>query len=373
MKGVDPQKFIKKAVIKIEETKFVPTIDFQKLNIVEQLKKNLVYRKYVAPTPIQDETIPLIMQGRDVFGLANTGTGKTAAFLLPLIDKVSRDPKQKVLILAPTRELAEQISQELYAFTKFMNIFSVLVVGGSSMYKQIVGLKRTYNFVIGTPGRIKDLHERGNLKFDQFQTIVLDEVDRMLDMGFVDDMKFVASKLPAERHTLFFSATSTREVEDVMHLFLKTDHVKVSVKTGDTTDNVDQDVVWLNAEDEKLPTLINFFEEHPGQKVIVFVRTKIRVDKLERELEGRGFRVSAIHGDKSQGLRRKSLKDFKLNTTQIFLATDVAARGLDIPSVAFVINYDAPDNFEDYVHRIGRTGRAGKTGNALTYVVRGRK
>jgi superfamily II DNA/RNA helicase len=368
MKGIDPEKFIKKAVIKIEEQEYLPTIDFQNLDIVDQLKKNLLHRGYTNPTPIQDETIPLILQGRDVFGLANTGTGKTAAFLLPLIDKVVKDPSHKVLIIAPTRELAEQINQEFFLFTKFIKVFSVLTVGGSSIHRQLIALKRSYNFVIGTPGRMKDLYDRGSLKFEQFGTIVLDEVDRMLDMGFIDDMKFIASKLPENRHTLFFSATSTREVEEVMHLFLK-NYVKVSVKTGDTTENVDQDVVWLNREEDKLLALINILENHPSEKVIVFLKTKIRVDRLEYELRGKGFRVSAIHGNKSQYNRRKALKQFKDGQTNILLATDVAARGLDIPNVAYVINFDVPENFDDYVHRIGRTGRAGKSGNALTFVV----
>lgn len=368
-KGVDPNKFIKKAIIKIEEKKYIPSLDFQNLQIHEQIKKNLIYRNYISPTPIQDQAIPLVMDERDVFGLANTGTGKTAAFLIPLIDKVAKNPKQKVLIIAPTRELAEQISQELVLFSKFMKIYYVLAIGGRNIRDQIVHIAKPHNFIIGTPGRIKDLYERGYLKFQDFQTIVLDEVDRMLDMGFIDDIKYIASKLPPQRQTLFFSATSTKEVEEVVHLFLK-DYVKISVKTGDTIDNVDQDIVWLDSESEKTTALINFLENHYSEKIIVFVKTKMRVDTLEKELSARGFKISAIHGDRSQFFRRKALKNFKDGYTNILLATDVASRGLDIKDVTYVINYDAPENFDDYVHRIGRTGRAGKSGNALTFVVK---
>lgn len=369
VKGIDPNRFIKRAVINIEEQVYVPTINFQELEIDKQLKQNIAFRNYNTPTPIQDEAIPLILQGRDVFGLANTGTGKTAAFLIPLIDKCIKNPTQKVLIIAPTRELAEQIDHELYLFTKFIKVFSVLAVGGSNIYKQLSKLKRNFNFLIGTPGRIKDLYERKALNLSLFNILVLDEVDRMLDMGFIEDVRYIVSKTPTNRQTLFFSATTNKELEEVKNSFLN-NFVKISVKTGDTVDSIDQDVIWVNSQSEKLITLINFLEKHPDKKLIVFVKTKKQVDILDQELSSKGFKVSAIHGDKSQYFRRKALKSFKDNETKIFVATDVASRGLDIPNVDYVINFDAPDNFEDYVHRIGRTGRAGKVGNAITFVVK---
>lgn len=359
-------KFINKAVITEEITKFVPDHLFKDFNIDDRIKANIFAKGYVEPTPVQDKIIPHILRGVDVVGIANTGTGKTAAFLIPLIQKVLMNPKEEILIVVPTRELAQQIEEELKSFTEGMKIYSVCCVGGAPIGRQISMLKYWNNFVIGTPGRLKDLVNRRVLNLKPFSTIVLDEADRMLDMGFIADMKLIMSQMAAKRHTLFFSATVSREVEKLIKEFLK-DPVTISVKTGDTSKSVDQDVVRTLGK-EKIDVLHELLNNPELSKVLIFGRTKHGVERLSRTLEQRGFKADSIHGDKNQGARQRALGKFKDDHIQILVATDVAARGLDIPDVTHVINYDIPATYEDYVHRIGRTGRANKKGKALTFI-----
>lgn len=363
---IDPSKFINKAVITEEVKRFIPEHAFIDFPIGEALKRNVVAKGYTAPTPIQDRTIPQVLKGQDVVGIANTGTGKTAAFLIPLIDKVVKNPKEQVLVIVPTRELALQIEQEFKALTKGLRLFSVCVVGGASIVPQLKALKYKNNFVIGTPGRLKDLIERGSIRLNDFGTLVLDEADRMLDMGFVHDMRYVVKGMPTTRHTLFFSATLSREIEGLIGEFLK-EPVRISVKTGDTSKNVEQDVVRVQGK-PKLDILHDLLTQEEFNKVIIFGRTKHGVEKLSKMLTDRGFKAESIHGNKSHGQRQRALKSFKENQVQILVATDVAARGLDIDNVSHVINYDLPTTYDDYVHRIGRTGRGTKRGKALTFV-----
>jgi superfamily II DNA/RNA helicase len=363
---IDPAKFINKAVITEEVVNFVPEHAFSDFAIGDALKRNVVSKGYTAPTPIQDRTIPHVLKGQDVVGIANTGTGKTAAFLIPLIDKVVKNPREQVLIIVPTRELALQIEQELKGFTRGMKIFSVCVVGGASIVPQLRALRYKNNFIIGTPGRLKDLIERGSIRLAEFATLVLDEADRMLDMGFVNDMRYVVKGMPAVRHTLFFSATITREVEGLISEFLK-EPVRIKVSTSATPKNVEQDVVKMQGK-HKLDVLHDLLNQKEFSKVLVFGRTKHGVEKLSKLLADRGFKAESIHGNKSHGQRQRALKAFKENQVQILVATDVAARGLDIDSVSHVINYDLPTTYDDYVHRIGRTGRGTKRGKALTFL-----
>ncbi|MDP4020776.1 MAG: DEAD/DEAH box helicase [Candidatus Adlerbacteria bacterium] len=363
---IDPSRFINKAIITEEVQHFVPEHQFTDFAVGEALKRNVTAKGYTTPTPIQDRTIPHVLKGQDVVGIANTGTGKTAAFLVPLIDKVVKNPKEQVLVIVPTRELALQIDQELKSLTRGMRLFSVCVVGGASIVPQLKALRYKNNFVIGTPGRLKDLIERGTIKLADFGTLVLDEADRMLDMGFVNDMRFVARGMPKTRHTLFFSATITREVEGLIAEFLK-EPVRISVKTGETSKNVEQDVV-KTAGKHKLDILHDLLNQKEFSKVLVFGRTKHGVEKLSKMLVDRGFKTESIHGNKSHGQRQRALKSFKDNQVQILVATDVAARGLDIADISHVINYDLPTTYDDYVHRIGRTGRGEKRGKALTFV-----
>jgi len=362
----DVSKFINKAVISVEDKPYQSVNSFANFSIDERLKKNVLKAGYQDPTPIQDQAIPHVLNGRDIVGIANTGTGKTAAFIVPLLDKVVKDKRQNILIVAPTRELAIQINQELVKFAYGLYIFSVCVVGGMPIFRQISDMRRTHNFIIGTPGRIKDLIKRGHLKLNKFQTVVLDESDRMLDMGFINDMRFLMSAMPKNRQTLFFSATLSNDVKRIINEFLN-DPIHISVKTGDTADGVDQDVVYVK-DKVKFDLLRNLLTQPGFSKVLIFGRTKLGVERLSKLLLGSGLKAQSIHGNKNHTQRQSALRAFKDSMINILVATDVAARGLDIPNVSHVINYELPSTYEDYIHRIGRTGRGGKTGKALTFI-----
>ncbi|OHA27100.1 MAG: hypothetical protein A3C06_01065 [Candidatus Taylorbacteria bacterium RIFCSPHIGHO2_02_FULL_46_13] len=364
---MDPSKFVHKAVITEEVEHFVPEHAFADFKIDEQLKAAVFAKGYQTPTPIQDRVIPHILKNLDVVGVANTGTGKTGAFLIPLIHKVLLNRKEQVLIIVPTRELAIQIEQELKGFSKGMKIFSVCCVGGASIVPQIRALRSQNNFIIGTPGRLKDLITRKMIRLSEFKTLVLDEADRMLDMGFVGDMRYVVSLMPRDRHTLFFSATISHEIEKLIKEFLR-EPIRISVKTGDTAKNVDQDVVKVSHGANKIEILHDLLNQKEFSKVLIFGRTKHGVEKLSKMLAAKGFKAESIHGNKNHSKRQRALGLFKDSHIQILVATDVAARGLDIPNVSHVINYDIPATYNDYVHRIGRTGRGDKRGKALTFI-----
>ncbi len=365
--SINPALFVCKAEPALQAKPYEPKNAFADFNIAEQLKNNIAIKGYTAPTPIQDEAIPVVLEGRDIVGIANTGTGKTAAFLIPLLNKVILNKQENVLIIVPTRELAGQINQELITFRGSLKIFSACCVGGAYIGKQISDLCRNPNFVIGTPGRLKDLIERGKIKPAKFATIVLDEADRMLDMGFVNDMRYVMGLMPKQRQTLFFSATVNREIDKLVREFLN-QPVTISVKTGNTPRNIDQDVIRVRHEDEKLIVLNEILSKPEFSKVLIFGRTKFGVEKLSSLLIRNGFKADAIHGNKNQNKRQLALNLFKSNKTTILVATDVAARGLDIPNVSHVINYDIPATYDDYIHRIGRTGRGDRSGKALTFI-----
>lgn len=365
--SIHHSRFIKKADPIIKSAPFIPIHKFEDFNINLALKTNIIKKGYLIPTPIQDIAIPFVLEGRDVVGVANTGTGKTAAFLIPLLDKILKNPEEKVLVIVPTRELATQINQEFWDFRGSLNIYSVCCVGGMGIYNQISALRRAHNIVIGTPGRLKDLVDRKIINLALFRTIVLDEADRMLDMGFVDDMRYIMSKMAPHRQTLLFSATITSEIDKLIKEFLNNPE-QISVKTGDTARNVEQDIVRVPKGQDKIDFLDSLLSKKEFSKVLIFGRTKHGVERLSKDLIKRGFKAESIHGDKNQSKRQRALLNFKNNQSQILVATDVAARGLDIPNVTHVINYDIPANYEDYVHRIGRTGRADQLGIALTFV-----
>lgn len=367
--AIDVSRYINKGVVAEKVAPFVPTHKFADFKVEEHLKTNVINKGYITPTPIQDKAIPEILKGHDVVGIANTGTGKTAAFLIPLINKVLLGEKEQVLVVAPTRELAIQIDDELKEFAKGTGLFGVCAVGGAPIGKQLRELKYFNNFVIGTPGRIKDLIERKALNLSGFKSVVLDEADRMLDMGFINDMHYFMGKMAAERQTLFFSATLSPEIEKLIHAFLK-NPVRISVKTGDTSKNIEQDVIRVKSGENKIDLLHDLLTKTKDEfgKVLVFGKTKHGVERLSETLTKRGVKSVSIHGNKNQGQRQRALDDFKQNRAQVMVATDVAARGLDIPDVTHVINFDTPTTHEDYIHRIGRTGRGDKKGKALTFV-----
>ncbi|MCR4306169.1 MAG: DEAD/DEAH box helicase [Candidatus Daviesbacteria bacterium] len=367
LEGADINMFIRNATPTVPEELQEETQNFEGFNLHAAVKENISLLGYTKPTPVQAQAIGPILEGRDVIGLASTGTGKTAAFLIPLINKIYLNRNQKALVIVPTRELALQINEEFRALTRNMKLFSAFIIGGTNMYRQIGDLRRNPHLVIATPGRLKDLIERKAIYLEDYSHIVLDEVDLMVDIGFINDVKYFISLMPKVRQSLFFSATIPSKIQDVLHAFV-TNPVTVSVKKQDTSENVVQDVVKVSGMDKKIEKLHDLLIKDGFDKVMIFGRTKHGIEKLNKELEFRGFKVGAIHGNKRQSQRQRVLQSFKQNEIQILLATDVASRGLDIDNVTHVINYDLPQTYDDYIHRIGRTGRAGKSGFALTFI-----
>ncbi|TWT12216.1 DEAD/DEAH box helicase [Streptococcus sp. sy004] len=323
---------------------------------------------FVEPSPIQEMTIPLALANKDVIGQAQTGTGKTAAFGLPTLNKIhTEDNTIQALIIAPTRELAVQCQEELFRFGRDKGVKVRSVYGGSSIEKQIKALRSGAHIVVGTPGRLLDLIKRKALKLSDIETLILDEADEMLNMGFLEDIEAIISRVPDSRQTLLFSATMPEAIKRIGVTFMKEpEHVKIAAKEL-TTELVDQYYIRVR-EQEKFDTMTRLMDVDQPELAIVFGRTKRRVDELTRGLKLRGFRAEGIHGDLDQGKRLRVLRDFKNDELDILVATDVAARGLDISGVTHVYNYDIPQDPESYVHRIGRTGRAGKHGQSITFV-----
>ncbi len=367
-KTFNPSQFINKNVEEtVEHVPYKSMRTFTDFQLNEKLTEAILKAGLVTPTEIQDQIIPHILANQDVVGLANTGTGKTAAFLIPLIDKALRFPDRQVLVLAPTRELAIQIEQELKKLTFNSKIYSVICVGGTSLVPQIKILKNKNQFIIGTPGRVLDLMKRRAMNANAIQAVVLDEADRMLDMGFIHDIRAILKDMPQQRETLFFSATMSPEITKLVDDFLR-DPIKISVRKKDVTTNIEQDVVHFLDEKVKINVLIDLLKKDEFSKVLIFGKTKHGVEKLSKDLSKVGLEAESIHGNKSHPQRQRALKRFKEGGVNILVATDVAARGIHVDDISHVINYDLPPTYEDYVHRIGRTGRAAKRGKALTFI-----
>lgn len=363
--NVDPRMLIKKAELKPSE-EYVPLNTFENLKLNQTLLENVKRKGYSSPSPIQDQVIPVLMQGKDVIGLAATGTGKTAAFLLPILHKIMNNPHERALIIAPTRELAVQIVEEGRSFASGSNVRFALIIGGVEMKRQINELRRKPNIVVGTPGRLKDLNNQRELSLTDYSTIVLDEVDRMLDMGFVRDITFLINQMPKVRHSLFFSATLSDVAREVAKKFLN-NPATIQIATQRASDRVDQDIVRL-AGRNKIEVLHELLIRPGFERVLVFGRTKHGMERLSNTLADRGFATASIHGNKSQNQRQRALRAFKNGEVKVLLATDVAARGIDVNNVTHVINYELPETYDDYIHRIGRTGRADRMGVALTFI-----
>lgn len=341
---------------------------FADFGFADWIQQALSEKGMINPTPIQDQSIKPIMEGKDIIGLAATGTGKTLAFLLPLLHKMTLDPKQSAVILAPTRELALQIEQELHKITnRGRGIYSTSCIGGTPIRKQIFRLSRHNHFIIATPGRLKDLINRKAIDMSTFSTVVLDEVDRMLDMGFIDEIRYILELLPKNTQKLFFSATTEGKTKQLMETFL-VDPVSILLSENVSSNNVHQDIVPVTRNDNKMDLLMDILNKDEVKKVLIFCETKIAVENLYRDLQQHGFDVESIHGDKTQMHRQIALKKFKNNEAWIMIGTDVASRGIDVGDITHVINYELPRTEEDYIHRIGRTGRGGKIGWALTFV-----
>lgn len=341
---------------------------FNELGISNPIMKALEKMGFEEATPIQAETIPLAMEGLDVIGQAQTGTGKTAAFGIPMLEKIQKDNRSiQGLVVAPTRELAIQVAEEINRLGRFKGIRALPVYGGQHMDRQIRALKDGPQIVVATPGRLLDHMRRRTIRIGNVETCVLDEADEMLNMGFIDDIREILKGIPDERQTLLFSATMPKEIRDIAtHMMKSPKEIKVKAKEM-TVENIDQYFIEV-PEKYKFDTLTNHLDIHAPTLAIVFSRTKKRVDEITDGLQIRGFRAEGIHGDLTQGKRMSVLNKFKNGRVEVLVATDVAARGLDISGVTHVYNFDIPQDPESYVHRIGRTGRAGRTGEAISFI-----
>lgn len=366
MSTFNPSQFINTNPISANEEVYTPKNNFETFGLNPKLVKTVHDMGINIPTPIQDQVIPEIMAGRDIVGQAETGTGKTAAFLLPLIEKSIKEPDRQTLILAPTRELAIQIKDDLGKLSKGFRIFSVVCVGGINIRPQIKSLKYKSQFIIGTPGRILDLLKRKHFRPEHVTTVILDEADKMLDMGFINDIRKILSETPQKRETLLFSATITEDAKKLVHDFLK-NPVEISVKKKDTVNSIEQDVV-RHKHGKKFEALLGLLSNPEFKRVLIFGSMKHAVERLSKQLLVKGIEATAIHGNKNHGQRQRALTRFKNGEVRVLVATDVAARGIHVENVSHVINYDLPNTFEDYIHRIGRTGRATKKGKALTFI-----
>ena len=363
---INPSRFIQPAKEATEDS-YTPTHVFSDFEMNPILLANITKKGFTEPSPIQDQTIPHGLAGRDVVGIANTGTGKTAAFAVPVLHKLISDKQAHALILAPTRELAEQIEQECRSIAKGSGLTGALLIGGVSMGPQLRDLRGNPQIVIGTPGRIKDHIEQRTLRISDFNIVVLDEVDRMLDMGFITDIQSILSGTAKEKQLFFFSATLDSRVRGIIGTFTA-DPVHIMVKTGGTSDFVEQDIVRYDSKQQKIEKLHDVLMQSHVKKALVFDETHRSVEALMKELQLRGFDTDAIHGGKTQAARQKALKRFKDGHINVLVATDVAARGIDISDITHVINYTTPQSYSDYVHRVGRAGRAGRKGYALTFI-----
>lgn len=343
---------------------------FKKLSIIDPILKAVAEEGYTIPTPIQQQAIPLVLQGKDLLGCAQTGTGKTAAFAIPILQLLHEQkplaPGIKVLILTPTRELAIQIGESFVSYGKYTGIRHTVVFGGVSQLNQTNALRRGVDVLVATPGRLLDLMSQGYIRLDKLQMFVLDEADRMLDMGFIHDVKKVIAKLPEKRQTLFFSATMPPEIQKLASVLLKHPaKVEVTPPTS-TVEKIEQHLYFVGKQ-EKPELLLHILHEKAVVSALVFTRTKHGADKVSRFLQRANIRSAAIHGNKSQNARQDALADFKSGKLRVLVATDIAARGIDIDDLTHVINFELPNVPETYIHRIGRTGRAGNTGIAISF------
>lgn len=365
---INPDRFVKQADPDAVQIDYSPEHSFADFNFNPKLLKNLSYRGFVKPSKIQDKSIPFIMLGRDIVGIADTGTGKTAAFLLPIIHSILEDKSNKSIIVAPTRELAVQIRDELMAFSAGTKLYSTLLVGGKRFDKQERDLRRGVSIVVGTPGRIVDHINRGTLKLQEYNITVLDEVDRMLDMGFIKDITTIFNNVSQEdRQSLFFSATITPKIGDLIDRF-STNAERIMAKEAETSNYVEQSVRRYDDKEHKHNIIKELLNDDETTMSIVFTETKFGAEKLAKFLNKNHIMSASIHGNKSQNQRQRALSRFKDGDVQALVATDVAARGIDVTGVSHVINFDIPHTYDDYTHRIGRTGRNGVHGAAVTMV-----
>ncbi len=349
-------------------------MSFNNLQLIEPILKALSNEGYTTPTPIQEEAIPIILSGKDLLGCAQTGTGKTAAFAIPMLQLMYNElqsapkgrPLLKALILTPTRELAIQIDESFRAYGKYVHLHHLVIFGGVSQHAQVQELRRGVDILVATPGRLLDLMQQNIVSLRDIKFFVLDEADRMLDMGFVRDVQRIITKLPTKRQTLFFSATMPNEIQKLANQILQ-NPIKVEVTpVSSTAEKIEQSIYYVEKQNKK-SLLIDLLQDPAIKNALVFTRTKYGADKVEKDLHRAGISAEAIHGNKSQNARQRALTNFKTHKTRVLVATDIAARGIDIDELTHVFNFDLPNEPEAYVHRIGRTGRAGASGIAISF------
>ncbi len=348
-------------------------MSFQDLNLIEPILRALKTEGYTTPTPIQEQAIPIVLAQKDLLGCAQTGTGKTAAFAIPILQLLHQDRLQhkeqktiKAIILTPTRELAIQIDESFAAYGRHTGLKHLVIFGGVSQNPQVDALRRGIDILTATPGRLLDLMNQGFVRLDHIKMLVLDEADRMLDMGFVNDVKKVIAKVPAKRQTLFFSATMPNEIQQLANTILRNPEKVEVTPVSSTADTIEQSLFYVEKSNKK-SLLIHLLKDNSIKTALVFTRTKHGADKVVKDLIRVGITAEAIHGNKSQNARQRALTNFKNRTTRVLIATDIAARGIDIDELTHVINYEIPNIPETYVHRIGRTGRAGADGIAFSF------
>jgi ATP-dependent RNA helicase RhlE len=348
-------------------------VSFNNLQLIEPILAALSKEGYTTPTPVQQQSIPFILQGRDLLGCAQTGTGKTAAFTIPILQLMhvqsnGRLPKPRIqtLILTPTRELAIQIGESIKAYGRFLSLKHLVIFGGVHQFNQVKEIGRGIDLLVATPGRLLDLLKQNILRLDDIRHFVLDEADRMLDMGFVHDVKRIIAKLPAKKQSLFFSATMPVEIKQLAGILLN-NPAKVEVTPVSSTAEIIQQQVYFVDKLKKFDLLAHLLKDQKIKTMLVFIQMKHHADKLARQLNNAGIRAEAIHGNKMQNARQRALDNFKSRKTRVLVATDIAARGIDIDELSHVLNYDLPNVPETYVHRIGRTGRAGADGIAISF------
>lgn len=348
-------------------------MSFEKLNLIEPILKALQVEGYTKPTPIQEQSIPVLLERRDLLGCAQTGTGKTAAFALPILQLLHQDELYKkgpagikALVLTPTRELAIQIGESLTAYGKLLRLRHTVIFGGVPQRSQTDALRAGVDILIATPGRLLDLMDQRYVRLEHLKMFVLDEADRMLDMGFIHDVKKIIGRIPSKRQTIFFSATMPAEISKLADTIL-TNPVRVEVTPPSSTANTVKQQIYFVDKNNKKSLLLHLLKDNAINTALVFTRTKHGADRVAKELNKAGVMAEAIHGNKSQNARQKALSNFKLQQTRVLVATDIAARGIDIDELSHVINYELPNVPETYVHRIGRTGRAGASGISISF------
>ena len=367
---IDPQMLINKPETDIQESvDFIPSHSFKEMPIDVNLKVNLLNKGFINPTQIQEETFKHLIAGTDLIGIANTGTGKTGAFLIPIIHKLLTAPRSfQSLVVVPTRELALQVEEEFKVLSNGLGLHCASFIGGTSINKDFAQLRRKNVLIIGTPGRLLDLSNRGALKLHEISTLVLDEFDMMLDMGFKHDIMKMIEAMPGRKQTMLFSATIDKTQQSLIKKLVN-NPIEVKVSSGLTTsDQVEQDIIRIQAGDDKFEIMLNMIEKDDFNRVLVFTETKHQANRVSKKLNDSGIASDQIHGNKSQSYRNNALLRFKNGNIKVLVATDVAARGIDVSDVSHVINYQLPLSFDSYIHRIGRTGRAGKPGKAYTFI-----